>query len=145
MSTNQTENRRLNRFITKPNFCAKCQGFGKHLINFLVPEPIFSSSKISMLVNQTAVGLSFNSSTVWHCVNDWSRFSIAEHQERYREDCQRIFDVQNKVPFIRLISLYSVPVFRIRKIWKFLGLQDTDPYLFVQIRIRILALRSKKN
>ena len=26
-----------------------------------------------------------------------SRFSIAEHQERYREDCQRIFEVQNKV------------------------------------------------
>ena len=25
------------------------------------------------------------------------RFSIAEHQERYREECQRIFDVQNKV------------------------------------------------
>ena len=26
-----------------------------------------------------------------------NRFSIAEHQERYREDCQRIFDVQNRV------------------------------------------------
>merc|ERR1712083_1253957 len=26
-----------------------------------------------------------------------NRFSIAEHQERYREDCQRIFDTQNKV------------------------------------------------
>ena len=26
-----------------------------------------------------------------------NRHSIAEHQERYREDCQRIFDVQNKV------------------------------------------------
>merc|ERR1719195_1748759 len=26
-----------------------------------------------------------------------NRFSIAEHQERYREDCQRIFEVQNKV------------------------------------------------
>merc|ERR1712203_547701 len=25
-----------------------------------------------------------------------NRFSIAEHQERYREDCQRIFEVQNK-------------------------------------------------
>ncbi|XP_065190693.1 LOW QUALITY PROTEIN: transcription initiation factor TFIID subunit 1-like [Sycon ciliatum] len=26
-----------------------------------------------------------------------SRFSMAEHQERYREDCQRIFDIQNRV------------------------------------------------
>merc|ERR1712106_1281586 len=26
-----------------------------------------------------------------------NRFSIAEHQETYREDCQRIFEVQNKV------------------------------------------------
>merc|ERR1719354_807772 len=26
-----------------------------------------------------------------------NRYSIAEHQERYREDCQRIFEVQNKV------------------------------------------------
>ena len=26
-----------------------------------------------------------------------NRFSIAEHQERYREECQRIFDTQNKV------------------------------------------------
>ena len=26
-----------------------------------------------------------------------NRFSIAEHQERYKEDCQRIFEVQNKV------------------------------------------------
>ena len=26
-----------------------------------------------------------------------NRFSIAEHQERYKEDCQRIFDLQNKV------------------------------------------------
>ena len=26
-----------------------------------------------------------------------NRFSVAEHQERYREDCQRIFEVQNKV------------------------------------------------
>merc|ERR1712173_315837 len=25
-----------------------------------------------------------------------NRFSIAEHQERYREDCQRIFELQNK-------------------------------------------------
>ncbi|XP_013414213.1 transcription initiation factor TFIID subunit 1 [Lingula anatina] len=26
-----------------------------------------------------------------------SRFSIAEHQERYKEECQRIFDLQNRV------------------------------------------------
>ncbi|XP_060231493.1 transcription initiation factor TFIID subunit 1-like [Meriones unguiculatus] len=26
-----------------------------------------------------------------------SRFSMAEHQERYKEECQRIFDLQNKV------------------------------------------------
>lgn len=26
-----------------------------------------------------------------------NRFSIAEHQERYKEECQRIFDLQNKV------------------------------------------------
>ncbi|XP_074620092.1 transcription initiation factor TFIID subunit 1-like isoform X2 [Acropora palmata] len=26
-----------------------------------------------------------------------SRFTIAEHQERYKEECQRIFDLQNKV------------------------------------------------
>ncbi|GBN17966.1 Transcription initiation factor TFIID subunit 1 [Araneus ventricosus] len=26
-----------------------------------------------------------------------NRFSIAEHQERYKEDCQRIFDLQNRV------------------------------------------------
>ncbi|RDD46850.1 Transcription initiation factor TFIID subunit 1 [Trichoplax sp. H2] len=26
-----------------------------------------------------------------------SRFSLAEHQERYREECQRIFEIQNKV------------------------------------------------
>lgn len=26
-----------------------------------------------------------------------SKFSIAEHQERYKEECQRIFDLQNKV------------------------------------------------
>ena len=26
-----------------------------------------------------------------------NRFSITEHQEQYREDCQRIFEVQNKV------------------------------------------------
>ncbi|XP_056909660.1 transcription initiation factor TFIID subunit 1 isoform X2 [Takifugu flavidus] len=26
-----------------------------------------------------------------------SRFSVAEHQERYKEECQRIFDLQNKV------------------------------------------------
>ena len=25
------------------------------------------------------------------------RFSIAEHQERYKEECQRIFDLQNRV------------------------------------------------
>lgn len=32
-----------------------------------------------------------------HKFSRGNRFSIAEHQERYREDCQRIFDVQNKV------------------------------------------------
>ncbi len=26
-----------------------------------------------------------------------NRFSIAEHQERYKEECQRIFDLQNQV------------------------------------------------
>ncbi|XP_073084390.1 transcription initiation factor TFIID subunit 1-like isoform X4 [Manis javanica] len=26
-----------------------------------------------------------------------SRFSVAEHQERYKEECQRVFDLQNKV------------------------------------------------
>lgn len=25
-----------------------------------------------------------------------SRFTIAEHQERYKEECQRIFDLQNR-------------------------------------------------
>lgn len=25
-----------------------------------------------------------------------NRFSAAEHQERYKEECQRIFDLQNK-------------------------------------------------
>lgn len=25
-----------------------------------------------------------------------SRFSVAEHQERYKEECQRVFDLQNK-------------------------------------------------
>lgn len=28
-----------------------------------------------------------------------SRFSVAEHQERYKEECQRIFDLQNKCDF----------------------------------------------
>ena len=32
-----------------------------------------------------------------HKFSRGNRFSIAEHQERYREDCQRIFDTQNKV------------------------------------------------
>ena len=32
-----------------------------------------------------------------HKFSRGNRFSIAEHQERYREECQRIFDVQNKV------------------------------------------------
>jgi transcription initiation factor TFIID subunit 1 len=32
-----------------------------------------------------------------HKFSRGNRFSIAEHQERYREDCQRIFEVQNKV------------------------------------------------
>ena len=26
-----------------------------------------------------------------------NRFSVAEHQERYKEECQRIFDLQNRV------------------------------------------------
>jgi len=26
-----------------------------------------------------------------------NRFSVAEHQERYREECQRIFDLQNRI------------------------------------------------
>ena len=25
-----------------------------------------------------------------------NRFSVAEHQERYKEECQRIFDLQNR-------------------------------------------------
>merc|ERR1711953_1636014 len=32
-----------------------------------------------------------------HKFSRGNRFSIAEHQERYREECQRIFGVQNKV------------------------------------------------
>merc|ERR1712223_2368129 len=32
-----------------------------------------------------------------HKFSRGNRFSIAEHQERYREECQRIFDIQNKV------------------------------------------------
>merc|ERR1711953_602311 len=32
-----------------------------------------------------------------HKFSRGNRFSIAEHQERYREECQRIFDTQNKV------------------------------------------------
>ena len=32
-----------------------------------------------------------------HKFSRGNRFSIAEHQERYREDCQRLFDVQNRV------------------------------------------------
>ena len=26
-----------------------------------------------------------------------SRFTVAEHQEKYKDECQRIFDLQNKV------------------------------------------------
>ena len=26
-----------------------------------------------------------------------SRFTIAEHQEKYKEECQRIFDLQNRL------------------------------------------------
>ena len=40
--------------------------------------------------------ISFSQSTT-HAFSRGNRFSIAEHQERYREDCQRIFEVQNKV------------------------------------------------
>lgn len=29
-----------------------------------------------------------------------SRFSVAEHQEHYKEECQRIFDLQNKYVFV---------------------------------------------
>lgn len=29
-----------------------------------------------------------------------SRFSVAEHQERYKEECQRIFDLQNKYDLV---------------------------------------------
>ena len=32
-----------------------------------------------------------------HKFSRGNRFSIAEHQERYKEDCQRIFETQNKV------------------------------------------------
>ncbi|XP_059084202.1 transcription initiation factor TFIID subunit 1-like [Tigriopus californicus] len=32
-----------------------------------------------------------------HKFSRGNRFSIAEHQERYREDCQRIFETQNRV------------------------------------------------
>lgn len=31
-----------------------------------------------------------------------SRFSVAEHQERYKEECQRIFDLQNKYVLLAL-------------------------------------------
>lgn len=35
-----------------------------------------------------------------------SRFSVAEHQERYKEECQRIFDLQNKWgPFFKLRTI----------------------------------------
>ena len=33
----------------------------------------------------------------WICLFQGKSFSITEHQEQYREDCQRIFEVQNKV------------------------------------------------
>lgn len=34
-----------------------------------------------------------------------SRFSVAEHQERYKEECQRIFDLQNKCVCLRKSKL----------------------------------------
>ncbi|XP_029644075.1 transcription initiation factor TFIID subunit 1 isoform X1 [Octopus sinensis] len=35
--------------------------------------------------------------TGWSKFARGNRFSVAEHQERYKEECQRIFDLQNKV------------------------------------------------
>lgn len=39
-----------------------------------------------------------------------SRFSVAEHQERYKEECQRIFDLQNKWGFCLGFSVLRAPV-----------------------------------
>jgi hypothetical protein len=37
----------------------------------------------------------------WNKFARGNRFSVAEHQERYKEECQRLFDLQNKfVTFI---------------------------------------------
>lgn len=35
-----------------------------------------------------------------------NRFSVAEHQERYKEECQRIFDLQNKLVHRFLVFSY---------------------------------------
>ena len=32
-----------------------------------------------------------------------TRFSVAEHQERYKEECQRLFELQNKCDVVSLI------------------------------------------
>lgn len=37
-----------------------------------------------------------------------NRFSIAEHQERYKEECQRIFDLQNR--YLILLQLILEPI-----------------------------------
>ena len=36
-----------------------------------------------------------------------NRFSVAEHQERYKEECQRIFDLQNKCVIHCVFELIS--------------------------------------
>ena len=33
-----------------------------------------------------------------------NRFSVAEHQERYKEECQRIFDLQNRLEVMECIQ-----------------------------------------
>lgn len=32
----------------------------------------------------------------WNKFARGNRFSVAEHQERYKEECQRLFELQNK-------------------------------------------------
>ena len=77
----------------------------------MVPELIFSSSNISIQQQLDSLLIVVAFDIVFDLCG---RFSIAEHQERYREDCQRIFDVQNKVPVI--ISI-NVPVLWIRDLY----------------------------
>ena len=43
-----------------------------------------------------------------------SRFTVAEHQERYKDECQRIFDLQNK--YSNLYSIFKMYIIHIAKI-----------------------------